>query len=468
MTFNSLWFVFAVLPAVLLLYYILPRTFRNILLVLVSLVFYAWGEPRCLILLALSILFNYFSGLEIGELLRRGRRNGAKAAAVLAVIVNLLLLGWFKYAGFVLTNVNALLGTDLAMQPMPLPLGLSFFTFTALSYILDVLAGRAPAQGNLLSFTLYMSFFPKIMSGPIVRYEEMAPQLRDRSVSAAGAGRGIGLFFVGLMKKVLLADNLGAAFSAVTALPAMSSLTAILGMVFYSFELYFDFSGYSDMAIGLAAMFGFRFEKNFDYPYRSRSIAEFWRRWHISLGAWFREYVYIPLGGNRRGSARQILNLLIVWLLTGLWHGASWTFVVWGLWHGAFIILERFVFRDLSERLPDFVRTIATTVIVFVGWIFFFSPTMADAVRYFGQIFGAGGLGFLDGTAKYYLTENLVLLLAGAVLSGPFLRDVFRKIADGHRLLPSILAGLLFTAGVVWCVASMVGATYTTFLYFQF
>jgi len=468
MTFNSLWFVFAVLPAVLLLYYILPGTFRNILLVLVSLVFYAWGEPRYLILLALSILFNYFSGLEIGELLQRGRRNGAKAAAVLAVIVNLLLLGWFKYAGFVLTNVNALLGTDLAMQPMPLPLGLSFFTFTALSYILDVLAGRAPAQGNLLSFTLYMSFFPKIMSGPIVRYEEMAPQLRDRTVSAAGAGRGMGLFFVGLMKKVLLADNLGAAFSAVTALPAMSSLTAILGMVFYSFELYFDFSGYSDMAIGLAAMFGFRFEKNFDYPYRSRSIAEFWRRWHISLGAWFREYVYIPLGGNRRGAARQILNLLIVWLLTGLWHGASWTFVVWGLWHGAFILLERFVFRGLSERLPGFVRTIATTVIVFVGWIFFFSPTMADAVRYIGQIFGAGGLGFLDGTAKYYLTENLVLLLAGAVLSGPFLRDVFRKIADGHRLLPSILAGLLFTAGVVWCVASMVGATYTTFLYFQF
>ena len=468
MTFNSLWFVFAVLPAILLLYYILPKSCKNILLVLVSLVFYAWGEPRCLVLLVLSVLFNYFSGLEIGELLRRGKPGGARAAAVFAVIVNLLHLGWFKYAGFVLTNVNAFLGTDLAIAPMPLPLGLSFFTFTALSYILDVLAGRAPAQTNLLSFTLYMSFFPKIMSGPIVRYEEMAPQLRERTVSAADAGRGMGLFFVGLMKKVLLADNLGAAFSAVIALPAMSSLTAILGMVFYSFELYFDFSGYSDMAIGLAAMFGFRFAKNFDYPYRSRSIGEFWRRWHISLGAWFREYVYIPLGGNRRGNARQLMNLLIVWLLTGLWHGASWTFVVWGLWHGVFIILERFVFRDLTERLPGFVRTILTAIIVFVGWIFFFSPTMPDAIRYFGQIFGAGGLGFLDGTAKYYLIENLVLLAAGAVLSGPFVRDVFRKIDEGRRLLPTILAGALFTAGVVWCVASMVGATYTTFLYFQF
>ena len=468
MTFNSLWFVFAVLPAILLLYYILPKTLKNILLVLVSLAFYAWGEPRYLILLALSVLFNYFTGLEIEELLRRGKPKGAKAASVLAVIVNLLLLGWFKYAGFVLTNVNALLGTELAVQPLPLPLGLSFFTFTALSYVLDVTAGRAPAQTNLLSFTLYMSFFPKILSGPIVRYEDMEPQLRERKVFAADAGRGMGLFFVGLLKKVLLADNLGTAFAAVTALPAMSSLTAILGMVFYSLELYFDFSGYSDMAIGLAAMFGFKFAKNFDYPYRSRSIAEFWRRWHISLGAWYREYVYIPLGGNRRGAARQLMNLLIVWLLTGLWHGAAWTFVVWGLWHGAFIILERFVLRDLPERLPGFVRTVVTTVIVFVGWIFFFSPTLPDAFRYIAQIFGADGLGFLDSTAKYYLTENLVLLLAGFVLSGPLIRNVFEKIAERRQLLPTVLAGLLFTAAVIWCVSSMVGATYTTFLYFQF
>ena len=468
MTFNSLWFLFAVLPAVLLLYYILPKTLKNILLVLVSLVFYAWGEPRYLILLALSVLFNYFTGLELAELLRRGRPEAAKAASVLAVIVNLLILGWFKYAGFVLANVNALLGTDLAVQSLPLPLGLSFFTFTALSYVLDVTAGRAPAQTNLLSFTLYMSFFPKILSGPIVRYAEMEPQLRERTVSLSDAGRGMTLFFVGLMKKVILADNLGTAFAAVTAQPAMSSLSAILGMVFYSLELYFDFSGYSDMAIGLAAMFGFRFEKNFDYPYRSRSIAEFWRRWHISLGAWFRDYVYIPLGGNRRGGARQLLNLLIVWLLTGLWHGAAWTFVVWGLWHGAFILLERFVLRDLPERVPGLIRTVVTTVVVFVGWIFFFSPTLPDAFRYIAQIFGAGGLGFADAAAKYYLTENLVLLLAGFVLSGPLVRNVFARIAGRQKLLPTILAGVIFTAGVLWCVASMVGATYTTFLYFQF
>lgn len=468
MSFNSLWFMFVCLPVILILYYLVPAKLKNLLLVLVSFVFYAWGEPRYLILLALSILFNYAAGLEIDEHRRKNRPGAARSAMVLAVIVNLMILGYFKYAGFVIDNINALLGTKLAFQALPLPLGISFFTFTALSYIFDVYRGKTPGQKNLLSFALYVSFFPKIMSGPIVRYEDMQAQLNDHPVTVADTGRGMALFFAGLMKKVLLADNLGTAFAAVTALPAMSSLTAILGMVFYSLELYFDFSGYSDMAIGLAAMFGFKFDKNFDYPYLSRSIGEFWRRWHISLGAWFRNYVYIPLGGNRCGAGRQLMNLLVVWLLTGIWHGASWSFVVWGLWHGAFIMLERFVIRDGLDRVPGFLRVLMTMIIAFFGWVFFFSPTLGGALRYFGQIFGADHLGFIDATARYYLRENLVLLIAGFILCTPIVHNLFMKLTAQRSVAVKVIAGALYAAAAAWCIACMVGATYSSFLYFQF
>ena len=468
MSFNSLWFVFAVLPAVLLLHYLLPKVLRNFFLVLVSFVFYAWGNPQYLVLLAISLVFNYLSGLEIGECRRRERYGAAKFFAVTAVIVNLLVLGYFKYAGFLLENINALFATEFSVKALPLPLGISFFTFTALSYILDVSAGREEEQRDPLAFALYMSFFPKIMSGPIVRYEEIAEQLHDRTFSLNAVGRGAGLFFVGLMKKVLLADNLGTAFASVQALSERSSLTAILGMVFYSLELYYDFSGYSDMAIGLARMFGFRFEKNFDHPYLSKNVSEFWRRWHISLGSWFREYVYIPLGGNRCGAFRQLINLLVVWILTGLWHGASWNFLVWGLWHGLFIILERFVFRRAFDRVPAPIRICFTTVIAFFGWVFFFSPSLGEALHYISQIFGSDGLGFADSFSLYCFAENRRLLFAAFLLCGPFVSDAYRKIRDRRMLLPGILIGAVFTVLLAWCIASMVGATYTTFLYFQF
>ena len=468
MSFNSLWFLFVFLPAVLILYYIVPAKLKNLLLVLISFVFYAWGEPRYLILLALSVLFNYATGLEIAEHRSAGRAGAAKGAMVTAVVVNLLILGYFKYAGFLIENINALLRTSLSVKELPLPLGISFFTFTALSYVFDVYNGKTDGQKNILSFALYVSFFPKIMSGPIVRYEDMERQLSSRSVSLTDAGKGMALFFAGLMKKVILADNLGTAFSAVSALPAMSSLTAILGMVFYSLELYFDFSGYSDMAIGLAQMFGFRFDKNFDYPYMSKSIAEFWRRWHISLGAWFRNYVYIPLGGNRCSEGRQLLNLLAVWLLTGIWHGASWSFVVWGLWHGAFIMLERFVFRGRFDSFPGIGRTLVTVIVVFFGWVFFFSPTLGSAFHYIGQIFGSDHMGFADAAARYYLRENLVLIIAGAVFCTPMVHNLFMKLSGQRSTVVKVAAGAVYTLAVIWCIACMVGATNATFLYSQF
>lgn len=329
MAFSTLVFPFVFLPVSLILYFVLPKRLKNAALVVCSLVFFAWGTPEYLVLMVLDIAFHYFAGRELA--LQKARGRSGRFVLVSSVLVNLLLLGFFKYYGFLVDNLNALLGTALRARELPMPIGVSFFTFSLLSYLFDVYRDRAPAARNVLDFSLYVTFFPKLVSGPIVQYAEMEPQLRDHPVTREGFGSGARLFLIGLAKKVLLANTLGTTFYALSALPMaqLSTLSAWLGAVCYALMLYFDFSGYSDMAIGLASMFGFRFGKNFDYPYVSQSITEFWRRWHISLGAWFRDYVYIPCGGSRAGTVRTIANLLLVWLLTGIWHGANWTFLLW-------------------------------------------------------------------------------------------------------------------------------------------
>ena len=382
MTFNTILFLFTFLPISLIVYYVFPKRFRNIPLVLLSLVFYAWGNPTYLLLMAFSVLFNYVTGLQLDAYRQQERTTGAKTAMISAVVVNLLVLGFFKYYGFLISTINSITGLSLHAPDLPLPLGISFFTFSVLSYVFDVYRGRAEVQKNFLDFTLYVTFFPKVTSGPIVQYQDMAAQLRDRSMAPAKFGAGISLFLVGLGKKVLIADNLGATFSAISGLSAMSAGTAWLGMILYSLQLYFDFSGYSDMAIGLAKCFGFDFAKNFDYPYLSTSISEFWRRWHISLGAWFRDYVYIPLGGNRCSKRRQLINLAVVWLLTGLWHGSAWNFVLWGVYHGIFVILEKFVLKDFLPKIPKALRIFITVLLVFFGWVLFFSPSLMGAIHY--------------------------------------------------------------------------------------
>lgn len=319
MAFSTLVFPFVFLPVSLILYFVLPKRLKNAALVVCSLVFFAWGTPEYLVLMVLDIAFHYFAGRELA--LQKARGRSGRFVLVSSVLVNLLLLGFFKYYGFLVDNLNALLGTALRARELPMPIGVSFFTFSLLSYLFDVYRDRAPAARNMLDFSLYVTFFPKLVSGPIVQYAEMEPQLRDHPVTREGFGSGARLFLIGLAKKVLLANTLGTTFYALSALPMtqLSTLSAWLGAVCYALMLYFDFSGYSDMAIGLASMFGFRFGKNFDYPYVSQSITEFWRRWHISLGAWFRDYVYIPCGGSRAGTVRTIANLLLVWLLTGIW-----------------------------------------------------------------------------------------------------------------------------------------------------
>lgn len=468
MVFNSLYFLLVFLPLALLLYYVTPQKLKNMILVLISFVFYAWGEPQYLLVLLFSIVFNYLTGLEIQEFKRQKNDKLEKIAMISGVVVNLLLLGSFKYMGFLVDNLNALFRSNIPAPGISLPLGISFFTFSALSYILDVYFGKCEAQRNPLSFALYISFFPKVMSGPIARYVDMESQLKNRKITPVAVGEGLNLLVVGLAKKVLLADNLGAAFTAISQMQTMSSLTAILGMIFYSLQLYYDFSGYSDMAIGIGRLMGFELPLNFDHPYLSKNISEFWRRWHITLGAWFRNYVYIPMGGNRCSQQRQLLNLATVWLLTGLWHGASWSFVFWGIYHGAFVIAEKFIIKDRLDFLPNGVRVFFATLIEFFGWIFFFSPTLGSAFHYIGQIFGGGHMGFADSTAVYYLTENLVLLIAGFIGCGTLMSKLWKKFVYVKKPTMVYLSVLVYVVVFGFCVAAMVSSTFSSFLYFQF
>lgn len=468
MTFNTILFLFTFLPIALILYHIVPKRFRNIPLVILSLVFYAWGNPTYLILMAFSVVFNYITGLELDAYLQEERHTGAKVTMISAVVVNLLILGFFKYYGFLISTVNSITGLTLSAPELPLPLGISFFTFSVLSYVFDVYRGRAEVQKNFLDFSLYVTFFAKVTSGPIVQYKDMAPQLRERQMVPAKFGAGISMFLVGLAKKVLIADNLGATFSAISGLSTMSAGTAWLGMILYSLQLYFDFSGYSDMAIGLAKCFGFDFSANFDYPYLSASISEFWRRWHISLGAWFRDYVYIPLGGNRCSKHRQLINLAVVWLLTGLWHGSAWNFVLWGVYHGIFVILEKFVLKDIWPKVPKFLRIFVTTLLVFFGWVLFFSPSLSGAIHYYGQMFGAGHMGLFDGTFRYYFFGSLRLLIVAFLGCGPIVRRIHQRLCyyKGGKLTYVSVIG--FVLLLILCVAYTMSATYSSFLYVQF
>ncbi len=467
MQFASLLFLFVFLPVTLIVYYLSPKRIKNVTLVLASLVFYAWGQPQALVLMGVSLVFNYLTGMEIALLRGNGRYGGAKAVAGLAVAANLFLLALYKYAGFAADNLSALLGLPIQVTQLPLPLGLSFFTFTVLSYLLDILWGKAPAERNFLCFAAYVTMFPKLSSGPIVRYADIAPQLRERNHSIAGFGNGLNQFLVGLAKKVLLADNLGVVFGTIQGLSSMSAATAWLGCLCYSLQLYFDFSGYSDMAIGLARMLGFRIDKNFDYPYLSASVSEFWRRWHISLGLWFRTYVYIPMGGNRCSVPRQLLNLTVVWLLTGIWHGASWNFLVWGLWHGCFVILEKFAFKPFFEKIPRVFRHIYLLLAVMLGWVFFFSPSLGGAVEYLGLMFHSSGV-WLDGMFLYQLSSNLPLLLAAVIGCGPWLRKLHQRLAYVHGGAAMTVSVIAYMLTLIACVAYLVSNTYSAFLYAQF
>lgn len=470
MIFSSIFFIFAFLPIVLLIYYLVPMKLKNLFLLIVSLIFYAWGEPIYVVLMIFSIVINYVCGLEIESYMETDQMRKAKFACVTAVIVNLLVLGFYKYYGFLLDNLNAILPVDIPYTELALPIGISFYTFQTMSYVIDVYRGKVEAQHNLITFGAYVSMFPQLIAGPIVRYSDIEKQLMCRTLSLEKFGDGAMWFIQGLGKKVLIANNMGMIFDSILALGASqtSVLSAWIGCFAYTMQIYFDFGGYSDMAIGLGKMLGFDFMKNFDYPYTAKSISDFWRRWHISLSSWFKEYVYIPLGGNRGSLLLCIRNLMIVWALTGMWHGAAWNFIFWGMYYGIILILEKYVFKGAIERMPSVLQHIYTMVLVMFGWVLFFAPTLGRAGTYMGTMLGIGGAGFVDWTGFYYLKSSFLLGIIAIVSSTPLVYSRFSRLLYARERYQRILGILAYVAVFVICIAYLVNATYNPFLYFRF
>ena len=464
MVFSSLTFLFLFLPAVIACYFLLPGVrARNCVLLLFSLVFYAWGEPVYVLLMLLSILLNYLAGLGMERFPRR-----KKPLLLLALAFNLGAIGYFKYAGFFLASVSSLFALRLPALRIALPIGISFYTFQILSYVIDVYRGRTAAQKNLLSLATYITMFPQLVAGPIVRYETVRDELSVRKVSLDDFTEGLSRFFFGLGKKVLIANQMARAADAVFGAGAVPSSAVIwIGALCYAMQIYFDFSGYSDMAIGMGRMFGFHFSENFDHPYIADSVTDFWRRWHISLSSWFREYVYIPLGGNRCSAPRQILNMLTVWLLTGLWHGASWNFVLWGLYYGVLLILEKHALRQVLPRVPKTVRRIVTFLLALIGWVIFRVDDMSVLGRFLSGLFAFD----FAGTGAYFTANAdalspLILLPAAILCCLPWRNRIGKRFADSGTFRALRLACAL----AVWLlsVAMLLGESYNPFIYFRF
>lgn len=473
MVFSSILFLFRYLPIVLLLYFLCPAKLKNLLLFIVSLIFYAWGEPKYVVLMLFSTLVDYVHGLLVAKFKREGRMTAAKVAVASSAIINLSLLGFFKYAGFFVSNVNNLFGLSFNVPSFPLPIGISFYTFQTMSYTIDVYRGDAEPQKNIIDFGAYVTLFPQLIAGPIVQYKTVAEQLNHRVYSFDKFAQGVRRFVVGLGKKVLLANSAGMIWDTVFAseLSTLPALSAWIGILAFTFQIYFDFSGYSDMAIGLGKMLGFEFLENFDYPYMSFSVTEFWRRWHISLGTWFRDYVYIPLGGNRKGFAKQIRNIAIVWLLTGLWHGASWNFVIWGAFFGILLIIEKLFLLDFVKKHRLFGH-VYTLLAVVISWAIFAIEDFPKLGQYLGAMFGAGG-SFANPESVYLLYTNAILFVIFALASTPypakFASNIYTKLTSAaHQLAPVLFENLFYCALILLSTAYLVDASYNPFLYFRF
>lgn len=468
MVFSSLVFLFIFFIAVLAIYYIIPnRKYRNIVLCIVSLLFYGWGEPVYLLLMIFSIFMNYGAGLLVDRF--RDAPKKKKGVLIAAVTANLLMLGVFKYTGFVIDTVKAIFPVlkDFATPVIPLPIGISFYTFQAMSYVIDVYRNDAKAQKNPLYFGTYLALFPQLIAGPIVRYRDIDDQLTNRHENVEMFAAGIKLFAVGLSKKVLIANPMGSLWAVLKASPDTNGVFGSwIGLAVFSLQLYFDFSGYSDMAIGMGKMFGFEFLKNFDYPFTSKSMTEFWRRWHISLTTWFREYVYFPLGGNRKGLPRQLLNLAIVWLLTGLWHGASWNFALWGLFCGSVVVLEKLYLNKLLKKAPAFLSHFYTVIIFVFSLVLFDFTDMNQLGTYAGSLIGIGTTGFISHEAFVYILSYMPVIIAGAVASTPLMKNLHDKYSD--RPFSRWLDIVLVILALVMCTSSLVAGGYNPFIYFRF
>ena len=467
MVFSSLSFLTLFLPLTILLYFAVPRRFRNLLLFLASLIFYAWGEPVYIVLMLFSSVVDYSHGLLMEKF--DGRPGVRRALLISSVAINLSLLGFFKYAGLVVSTLNAALSLSIPVPSVALPVGISFYTFQTMSYSIDVYRRNCPAQRDPIAFGCYVTMFPQLIAGPIVRYVDVMREINDRRETFEGFYLGIRRFLVGLAKKLILANGVGMLWDSVSAQPAasLSALSAWLGVLAYAFQIYFDFSGYSDMAIGMGRMFGFQFPENFRYPYVSRSVSDFWRRWHITLSTWFREYLYIPLGGNRVSVPRNIFNLAVVWMATGLWHGASWNFLLWGAYFGAVLIAEKFLYGKALSRAPGFVGWAYTALVVLVGWVFFALDDLGRGAAYLGAMFG-GGAGAVDAYALRALLNYGAVLLLCAAASTPLASGALERLRERRPRAHSALTYALVIAGFALCLIYVVDAGYNPFLYFRF
>lgn len=464
MVFSSLLFIFLFFAVVLTVYYCLPKKFRNGLLFVANLVFYGYGEPIFVLLMLFSVALNYASGLLLGKFAEN--KKAKQIILLLNVIANLGLLGYFKYAGFAAAMLQKIpVFAGIAIPNIALPIGISFYTFQTMSYVIDVYRGDCAVQKSFIAFGTYVSLFPQLIAGPIVRYKDVDEQLVSRQESLEEFDKGVKIFLVGLAKKVLIANRMGILWDTLRVDEEAGMVAAWVGIIAYSLQIYFDFSGYSDMAIGLGHMFGFEFLKNFDYPYISKSITEFWRRWHISLGTWFREYVYIPLGGNRKGKVRQILNIFIVWALTGLWHGASWNFVFWGVYFGILLMIEKLFLLKFLKKIPAVFTHIYTLFLVVISWIFFYFETTDGIFSFMGRLFSLSD-GLLSQDAAATVVANLPLLLIAFVACTPLAKKVHHKL-EGKSFMP-VVDAIAGVASLLLSVGALVYDSYNPFLYFRF
>ena len=471
MVFSSLIFLCVFLPVNLLLYFVVKnQVWRNAVLIVSSLVFYAWGEPVWIIALIFSAVFDYFNGKNVEKY--RGTPK-ARFFLILSITGNLLILGVFKYSGFLVENLNQLFNLNMNVPRTTLPIGISFYTFQTISYVIDVYRGEVKAQKSLFKLLLFVSLFHQLVAGPIVRYKDIAAEIEDRRITWAGFGEGVNRFILGLGKKVLIANTAGklAIIFLGTDYDKLPVTGAWLGIILFAFQIYFDFSGYSDMAIGLGRMFGFTYKENFNYPYTAKSASDFWRRWHISLSSFFRDYVYIPMGGNRRFHIR---NLLVVWFLTGLWHGASWNFILWGLYYFVFIAAEKWFLGKFFEKIPGIFSRIYLLLVMLIGWVFFYHTDLSEAFRFLGVMFG-NAESFTGSAVSLVFRENLIFIALAVVASTPAIKILFNRLkkylstnTGMEAFLDDVFKPVVNVAILILSIIFLVGQSYNPFLYFRF
>ncbi len=475
MLFSSTIFLFVFLVAVLFIYFVFLRKtkkLKNYFLMIASLAFYAYGEPKNIILLVLAIIFNWIFGL----LIDKNKESKIKSRLIIALmlIYNLGVLVVYKYLGFIVTNINELFNTSIDVPNIALPIGISFFTFQAISYVIDVYRGHGKAQKNILNVGLYLSFFPQLIAGPIVRYETVAEQIEGRKENLQDFSKGVFRFIIGLGKKVLLSNQLAIVADYAFDNNPTSVAFAWMGIIGYALQIYYDFSGYSDMAIGLGLMFGFKFEENFNYPYISKTITEFWRRWHISLSTWFRDYVYIPLGGSRvEKKSRAFFNIFIVWLLTGIWHGASWNFILWGLYFFVVLMIEKTLFKNIlkeSEKIPWYKSVllhIYSIVLILFGWVLFRAPNLEGIGLYLKSLFGINGIALVDSKAISYFSSKFIYLVFAIIFALPTYK-IIEKYTSKYKVLSYVIIPIIMECILIISIAFLVKGTYNPFIYFNF